>query len=123
MPTSKAERRSIEIMAKLGRLGVTRDEVMAYIDETNKRGPDRRPERIIEDLRDDVLKFVADAEARGRAAERAEIVALIRARAAQRVAQAAACDTDLGWWELIETKASECDAVADLIEKRGGGAA
>jgi len=71
----------------------------------------------------EIEKMIAAAEARGRAAERAEIVALVRERAEQRKTQSRIAFVDGGDWQAVDIKAGECEAIADLIERRGGGAA
>lgn len=58
----------------------------------------------------------------GRAAERAEIVAVIRNRAEMRKIQVEQARAGLGDWQAADVKAGECKAIADLIERRGGGA-
>jgi hypothetical protein len=65
---------------------------------------------------------VAAAEARGRAAERAEIVAVIRERAEMRRIQVEQARAGLGDWQAVDIKAGESEAIADGIERRGGGA-
>jgi hypothetical protein len=71
--------------------------------------------RPIEDaLRADVVA----AEARGRAAERAEIVADLKARADQRYQQAEACKRDGGNWEMVAAKATEVEACRDIVRRR-----
>lgn len=69
----------------------------------------------------DVQQQIAEAEARGRAAERAEIVAVIRERAELRRMQVEQARAGLGDWQAVDVKAGECEAIADGIERRGGG--
>jgi hypothetical protein len=74
-------------------------------------------------IEDALRAEVAAAKARGRAAERAEIVALIRERAELRRMQVEQARAGLGDWPAVDIKAGECEAIADGIERRGGGAA
>jgi hypothetical protein len=83
MDDSKAARRAGEIVVKLREMGLTRDEISVHLAVANQRRADTRPERVIEDLHSDVLGVIANAEARGRAAERAFIAADLRVWAEQ----------------------------------------
>jgi hypothetical protein len=74
-------------------------------------------------IEDALRAEVAAAEVRGRAAERAEIVAVIRERADHRRTQVEQARNGLGDWQSVDIKAGECEAIADGIERRGGGAA
>ena len=74
-------------------------------------------------IEDALRAEIAEAEARGRAAERAEIVALVRERAEHRRSQVEDARAGRGYWQAVEAKAGECEAIADSIERRGGGAA
>jgi hypothetical protein len=74
-------------------------------------------------IEDTLRAHVAAAEAHGRAAERAEIVAVIRNRAEMRRIQAEQARAGLGDWQAADVKAGESEAIADGIERRGGGAA
>jgi hypothetical protein len=68
---------------------------------------------------EDALRAERDAaEARGRAAERAEIVAELEARAKQRHQQVGKCKRDGGWWEMVEAKATEAYACAVIVRRR-----
>jgi hypothetical protein len=62
-------------------------------------------------------------ETQGAAAERAEIVDVIRNRAEMRKIQVEQARAGLGDWQAVDVKAGECEAIADGIERRGGGAA
>jgi hypothetical protein len=74
-------------------------------------------------IEDALRADVAAAEAHGRAAERAEIVDVIRNRAEMRRIQAEQARAGKGDWQSVDIKAGECEAIADGIERRGGGAA
>jgi hypothetical protein len=54
----------------------------------------------------------------GRAAERAEIVADLKARADQRYQQAEVCKRDGGNWEMVAAKATEAEACRDIVRRR-----
>ena len=72
-------------------------------------------DRPIEDaLRADV----AAAEARGRAAERTEIVADLKARADQRYRQAAEFKRLDGDWQMVVAKGTEVEACLDIVRRR-----
>lgn len=58
---------------------------------------------------------LAEAEAKGRTAERAEILQMVRARAEVRHSQARATAGD---WRAIVAKANEIEAIADAIKAR-----
>lgn len=58
---------------------------------------------------------LTEAEAKGRAAERAEIVQMVQARAEVRHSQAKATAGD---WRAIVAKANEIEAIADAIKAR-----
>jgi hypothetical protein len=69
-------------------------------------------------IEDALRADVAAAEARGRAAERAEIVADLKARADQRYQQAEVCKRDGGNWEMVAAKATEVEACRDIVRRR-----
>lgn len=54
----------------------------------------------------------------GRAAERAEIMADLKARAEQRYQQAEACRRDGGNWEMVAAKATEVEECRDIVRRR-----
>ena len=69
-------------------------------------------------IEDALRADVAAAESRGRAAERAEIAASLKARAEQRYQQAEVCKRDGGNWEMVAAKATEVEACRDIVRRR-----
>lgn len=61
---------------------------------------------------------LAEAEQRGRLAERAEIVAALKERADQRYKQAKVCRQEGGWWEMVYAKATEAEACRSIVRQR-----